>query len=559
MAKGTDKHFSLYGAILNLSYKGIIYIEKNGSEENIPFNSSKKGNKIALSLKSDAFILDLIKYHQISKDDLYEEINKDKNILGGAENTANLNGKFIIEDKSKVEFLCVNGDDVNGDKFEAFNYEVKTIQNMNVIDNVACFKIKKRSYITTKDGFTIEYSPEYYPNKAKGYSEENGVIKKGKKIVYPIQKIEKIDPSIEAALNEHDENDNAVLEEGNTTESTGATDVKDPTSKDTSDLIKNVKHIQKIIFGPPGTGKSQSVKNLSFESRVITAFHPEYTYSDFVAKLMPISIDGKIEYQVIAGHFIKALSKALKNKEIQVLLQIEEINRGNCAAIFGDIFQLLDRDEKGNSAYRVNLSELALKSLKRELQDDSILNEIRKEGAYIPTNLSIIATMNTSDESVYFMDSAFKRRWHFEYLGADHGADHPDVKEQADAIVNYKNEKEDSTITWNLLRQSINNFMKANVRSIRGIEDKQIGLWFIKAEKGEIKPEDIQYKLMHYLWDNVFSRDKRPLTHSENNGLGLDNLVTFGDFVNKQDKFIHLILEKRPSNTKDKIDQQSAT
>jgi 5-methylcytosine-specific restriction protein B len=177
------------------------------------------------------------------------------------------------------------------------------------------------------------------------------------------------------------------------------------------------------------------------------------------------------------------------------------------------------------------------------------LQEIKTSGAYIPKNLSIVATMNTSDESVYFMDSAFKRRWQFEYIDADHGVCDTANESQVKACVKYKNNGTDCEITWNCLRQSINLFMIDKAKTIRGIEDKQIGLWFVKPNGNKILDEDIQYKLMHYLWDNVFARDKKPLRDLlKINDSGNERprteteLATFGQFVKLKDDFITKVL-----------------
>jgi 5-methylcytosine-specific restriction endonuclease McrBC GTP-binding regulatory subunit McrB len=324
-------------------------------------------------------------------------------------------------------------------------------------------------------------------------------------------------------------------------------------SKAIYDIYECTYH-QKIIFGPPGTGKSYSVDAIAKNElgikepacRIQTVFHPEYTYGDFIAKLMPLTVGTSVQYKVVAGHFIKALAQALKEPTQSVLLQIDEINRGNCAAIFGDIFQLLDRDSCGQSSYKVHLSELAMTALEQEvgINAEELLKEVKEQGAYIPANLSIVATMNTSDESVYFMDSAFKRRWQFEYIDADHGVCDTANESQVKACVKYKNNGTDCKITWNCLRRSINLFMIENAKTIRGIEDKQIGLWFVKASGNKILDEDIQYKLMHYLWDNVFARDKRPLR--ELLGKNETELATFGQFVKLKDEFVTKVLAKCP-------------
>lgn len=232
--------------------------------------------------------------------------------------------------------------------------------------------------------------------------------------------------------------------------------------------------IQKIIFGSPGTGKSYRIDNKIIpqdlgidkkshpENVIKTVFHPEYTYGDFMGKLVPITRAGKVEYNYYEGHFLKALSQAYRKildaydkegnqiSEIQnIALVIDEINRGNSSAIFGTIFQLLDRDENGWSSYGINITEIEfikiLQLIKTRFSYDEEgkiieyklspyvsegvknLATVQKKIEFlkfdlveriirIPPNLSILATMNTSDNSIYFMDSAFKRRWDWEFV-----------------------------------------------------------------------------------------------------------------------------------------------
>ncbi|MBN2689038.1 MAG: restriction endonuclease [Gammaproteobacteria bacterium] len=323
--------------------------------------------------------------------------------------------------------------------------------------------------------------------------------------------------------------------------------------KDVTNEFSN--SLQIIKFGSPGTGKSFSINSTIREhdcrkglppkndpNIIRTVFHPDYSYGDFTAKLVPISVgesgSKKVEYQIHTGPFVKALAKAMASPCDNIYLIIEEINRGNTAAIFGDIFQLLDRDKDGESEYPISPAHLLIEGLQQEL--DKLKSEVQlTDTIVIPSNLSLIATMNTSDESVFYMDSAFKRRWHFEYIDVD-----ADTKEY-DAIEDNKKSKhqlhgqiaakiEDYDCTWNQLRTKINKFIKDNKNSIRRIEDKLIGLWFIKAKNGKISKDEITNKLMHYLWDNVFARDKSPLI-TKLNGV---ELHTFGDFVKQVDQFL---------------------
>ncbi len=358
------------------------------------------------------------------------------------------------------------------------------------------------------------------------------------------------------------------------------------------------KPIQKILFGSPGTGKSHKIDaeiipdelkidiNKTPENVIKTVFHPEYTYGDFIGKLMPITRSGKgennkVEYNFYEGHFLRALAQAYKNiikthdkqgnkidgAEIKnVALIIDEINRGNSSAIFGSVFQLLDRENDGDnigwSSYSINVNEIAftkileltLKAIDVKYKSDTNKFEIfygeesktkTKEALdkdltgtkidlinktiRIPSNLSIIATMNTSDSSIYYMDSAFKRRWEWEFIDVD-------SKSICSDGIAFENREQ-----WISFIEKLNRFIKSNHKYIRGIEDKQIGHFFIKDE--QIKKATIQNKLMFFLWDSVFNRDKKPLIellYSENTKHH-DNLITFGDFAKQVDSFIEKI------------------
>ncbi|MBD2015284.1 restriction endonuclease [Microcoleus sp. FACHB-53] len=350
--------------------------------------------------------------------------------------------------------------------------------------------------------------------------------------------------------------------------------------------------IQKIIFGSPGTGKSRSIDHEIIpnilgivqenypENVIKTVFHPEYTYGDFMGKLMPLTNkDGKVEYKFYEGHFLKALAQAYKNilsqkedEEIQnVALVIDEINRGNSSGIFGTVFQLLDRDEDGWSDYGINLSDLELRTLveligfvpvgeenkvptykyenkgyaktlekhedtfskiKIKFKNDKVIGSSIR----IPPNLSILATMNTSDNSIYFMDSAFKRRWDWEFVNWDESK--PPKGTYGQAKNGTLNEGE-----WFNFINKLNTFIKKHHASIRGIEDKQVGKYFIKATKGKsVTAQQIQNKLMFFLWDSVFNRDKKPLV--ELLEINKDELVTFGDFIKLHNKLVEKIMTK---------------
>lgn len=347
--------------------------------------------------------------------------------------------------------------------------------------------------------------------------------------------------------------------------------------------------IQKILFGSPGTGKSFKIdtviipnvlgikKEENPENVIKTVFHPEYTYGDFMGKLMPLTTsDKKVEYKYYEGHFLKALAQAYKNVIFQkegedirnVALVIDEINRGNSSAIFGTVFQLLDRREDGWSDYGITVSDLELKKIVELIgfiqggdSDDGILYKygrvrsgklleeyqetlskinIRVEKSNIigssiriPPNLSILATMNTSDNSIYFMDSAFKRRWDWEFINWDESKSPSGIYGKA------KNGTLDDE-EWLDFIKKLNYFIKSHHASIRGIEDKQIGQYFIK--QSPVTAEHIQNKLMFFLWDSVFNRDKKPLV--ELLEINKDDLITFGDFTKLHNSFVEKIMAR---------------
>lgn len=344
--------------------------------------------------------------------------------------------------------------------------------------------------------------------------------------------------------------------------------------------------IQRIIFGSPGTGKSHLIKSeiipyelgidekVNPENVIKAVFHPEYTYGDFMGKLLPITRAGQVEYNFYEGHFLKALAQAYKNMIIahdkngqklsepeNVVLIIDEINRGNSSAIFGSIFQLLDRDDYGWSSYDTSINGvtffrlLELIGFTFSYDKNQEIDEYKLKGfdnakkletfqpklAYlnfdlvnktikIPPNLHIIATMNTSDNSIYHMDTAFKRRWEWQFINVNSDL----VKTDGIAL---KSESE-----WIDFIEKLNQFIKSNHSYIRGIEDKQIGKYFIKSQDGKINYSIIQSKLMFFIWDSVFNRDKKPLY--ELLDMDKDELVTFGDFAIKVKEFVQAIQER---------------
>ena len=185
--------------------------------------------------------------------------------------------------------------------------------------------------------------------------------------------------------------------------------------------VDDVTILNKIYYGAPGTGKSHKVNNLLKGKEKRTervTFHPEYDYASFIGGFKPITeVDAQtgkeeIKYKFVPQTFTNIYVDAWNNKDNEYYLVIEEINRGNCAEIFGDIFQLLDR----NSDYSITPSNELKQYLVKELTSDDGIKGIENGKMKLPSNLNILATMNTSDQSLFPMDSAFKRRWDWEYI-----------------------------------------------------------------------------------------------------------------------------------------------
>ena len=243
----------------------------------------------------------------------------------------------------------------------------------------------------------------------------------------------------------------------------------------------------RIVFGAPGTGKSYGVnsdrKELlgedNDENYERVTFHPDYSYANFVGTYKPVPFvdsDGKdaITYEYVPGPFMRTLVKALKSacegENQPYLLIIEEINRANVAAVFGDVFQLLDRAKNGVSEYPIQTSE----DIKKYLAKTDVLggNKESYSQIRIPDNMYIWATMNSADQGVFPMDTAFKRRWDFTYIGIDDN----DEAIEGKTVVLGKSVKQ--KVEWNKLRKAINNFLADQKIN----EDKQLGPYFLSKD-----------------------------------------------------------------------------
>lgn len=270
---------------------------------------------------------------------------------------------------------------------------------------------------------------------------------------------------------------------------------------DCNDLSKTTnrtnENLQQILFGAPGTGKSHTINsdaNITEQNSIRTTFHPDSDYSTFVGCYKPTKDEksGEITYDFTPQAFTNAYVAAWKDLGNPFYLIIEEINRGNCAQIFGDIFQLLDRNEQGYSSYKTTPDQDLTNYIKTQFSETNIDDAEVKSGKkmQLPPNLHIWATMNTSDQSLFPIDSAFKRRWDWRYIPIDY-------TDQGHYIncdgVQY---------SWSDFLQKINE----KVESVTQSEDKKLGYWFMGngAEQKEITVDRFVSKVVFYLWNDVF-------------------------------------------------------
>ena len=274
---------------------------------------------------------------------------------------------------------------------------------------------------------------------------------------------------------------------------------------------------QIIYFGAPGTGKSFRVEQITeqYGDDVIrTTFHPDSDYSTFVGCYKPsmesipqtYTVEGKekpiigkdgeqvtkkeIVYSFVPQAFTQAYTRAWLNPDKPIFLVIEELNRGNCAQIFGDIFQLLDRNENNESAYSIIPDHDLQQYLATEFKNaENIPSDIKEAKAMrLPANLYIWATMNTSDQSLFPIDSAFKRRWIWKYIPI------------ADAGKDYKIQVGNHQYDWWTFVEKVNGEIEGATKS----EDKKLGYFFAKADKNIIAADTFVSKVVFYLWNDVF-------------------------------------------------------
>jgi MoxR-like ATPase len=328
------------------------------------------------------------------------------------------------------------------------------------------------------------------------------------------------------------------------------------TIQNSSNIIMQT--LQKIFFGAPGTGKShkidynlfkdkdgnlisKGIKEIPEDRKFRTTFHPDYDYAQFVGAYKPKKDGNAITYSFVPQVFAKAYAATWKQYfdagsvstvENQVYLVIEEINRGNCAQIFGDIFQLLDRvsdgSDKGFSQYSIDAdcdfadwlknNDAGLKSVWNQYKDEVGEGKLR-----LPPNLNILATMNTSDQSLFPMDSAFKRRFDWEYVPISF-----DGKDAAE----YQIDIDGSRYSWQNFLEAVND----KILDLTESEDKQLGEFFIKPDSGKIiSKERFLGKVMFYLWNEVCKDEHKNGSFFRAKINDNKDFFTFQDLYKKKD------------------------
>lgn len=309
-----------------------------------------------------------------------------------------------------------------------------------------------------------------------------------------------------------------------------------PVRKNDMESKRRTKTIDKphnyIFFGAPGTGKSYELNKLAigtndepglFGKNCVTrvTFYPDYTNSQFVGSFKPYSDlkDGsKISYKFVAGPFLNTYLKAITHPYDNYALLIEEINRANPAAVFGDVFQLLDRDKNGDSVYQIanskemadyideylgNLSNDEKATIENYYDPDLKFDDFRemsREELRLPPNMYIWATMNSADQGVFPMDTAFKRRWDFRYMGINEGQD-SDIDGMP--LSELRVSCGESDVRWNDLRKAINNFLITD--DIKVNEDKLLGPFFVSpsALTRERFTQVFKDKVLLYLYEDA--------------------------------------------------------
>lgn len=290
-----------------------------------------------------------------------------------------------------------------------------------------------------------------------------------------------------------------------------------------------------ILYGVPGAGKSWTIEHEYMDNNTKMerlVFHPDYTYSDFVGQILPKKKGDDISYDFIPGPFTKIMRESYRNPNKKFILAIEEINRGNAPAIFGDIFQLLDRDKNGASSYKIMNSDIA-----REMYGDE------NHEVSIPSNLTLLCTMNTSDQNVFTLDTAFQRRWNMRLIENSFRKDTQEEKDFAAKTIL------DTSVKWEAFCVAINNQILEKNQNMTSSEDKRLGTHFVSLDdltmrdensiadgkENKLKNRRFPEKVIKYLWDDAFKFYRDEIFKGELNSL--EKVISVFTTKTKDDRF----------------------
>lgn len=274
--------------------------------------------------------------------------------------------------------------------------------------------------------------------------------------------------------------------------------------------------VNRIFYGAPGTGKSYRVKELTEEAGhevIKTVFHPDVQNSDFVGALKPVMDGDTITYRFSPGPFAKSLAIAKVNPDKHVSLIIEELNRAPAAAVFGELFLLLDRDANGSGEYDADFPTEEFMAWFQEKTDSF---DTKME---LPSNLSIYATMNSADQGVYPLDTAFRRRWQQDYIEINY-----ETAPEGNIII-VKEAGVTKTVEWSKFIRVLNEHLSA-LPYVE--EDRLIGPWFVKPSEIE-EDVNIPGKLLIYLWDDLLRHEGRDTVFA------IDKFSTYGSLSSALD------------------------
>lgn len=261
---------------------------------------------------------------------------------------------------------------------------------------------------------------------------------------------------------------------------------------ESNQIIKNISGENIIFYGAPGTGKSTGIeKRIGSSPNVTTVFHPDMQNSDFIGALKPAMDGENVTYKFSPGPFANALRSAYNQPEQNVYLVIEELNRAPAMTVFGELFQLLDREDNGESTYEVDFPSDEFQAWLG--YETNVFHAKIK----LPSNLSIYASMNSADQGVYPLDTAFRRRWGQEYMPIDWS------KGLESDLIIVKADGSEARVPWRILGQAINDELEEQYA-----EDRLLGQWWINSRDIQNSNDSVPSKLLNYLWDDLLRHDE---------------------------------------------------